>query len=150
MKANLENLALFDNLHRFRKEKGFYRQAAVIDSQDGAAVVVARWYWPGRDGSSPCYCCVWIHGNRRYSCRHDGSGAGKAGGGGYHKSSAALSHALDAAGVELSDPIDGRGESAEDAALLAVARSVVVGKNSRVYQEQRLRRHPLFLSHAHA
>lgn len=149
MQASLDNLKMNgDAVLKARKEKGFYRQASVIDSRDGTPVVTARWYWPGRDGTSRCYCCVWIHGYRRYSCRHDGSGGGYAGGGGYHKPSAALAAALAAAGVELSDPIDGRGESAEDAALIAVAKSVVIG-NSR-YREWRLRHHPLFLSHAHA
>lgn len=141
MKASLDNLKNnSDAVRKARKEKGFYRQAVVIDSCDGTPVVTARWYWPGRDGASRCYCCVWLRRidqeNGVYDC--DGSGGGYAGGGGYHKPSAALDAALDAAGVELSDPINGRGETALDAALLAIARAAIGGKRR------------IFLSHAHA
>lgn len=102
-----------------KKEKGFYRQIAILDARDGSAVVTARLYWPGRDGASPCYACVWIHGNGAH-----GNGSGKAGGYGYHKESAAIGAALTSAGVTLRDDIDGRGDQATFAALEAVARAV--------------------------
>jgi hypothetical protein len=131
MQASLEKLQNnWDAVKKARKEKGFYRQAVVLDSDDGAPVVTARWYWPGRDGASRCYCCVWLRRidqkNGVYDC--DGSGGGYAGESGYDKPSAALAAALAAAGVELSDPIAGRGETAEDAALLAIARAAIGGK----------------------
>jgi hypothetical protein len=141
MKASLEKmLNNWDSIPPARKEKGFFRQAAVIDSKDGTPLVTARWYHPGRDGASNCYCCVWVRRFDRPAGVYDlnGCGGGKAGGYGYHKPSAALAAALAAAGVKLSDPIDGLGESAEDAALLAIARAAVDSKRR------------LFLSHAHA
>lgn len=51
------------------------------------------------------------------------SGNGKAGGGGYHRASAALHHACDAAGIELSEDISGIGECAMRAAMESIARA---------------------------
>jgi len=107
------------NVRTCRKEKGFYRQISIMCVSDGAVPVIARFYWPGRDGASNCYACAWIRGDDAF-----GHGGGKAGGYGYHKESAALSDALDSAGVTLPDPIDGRGGMAMREALLAVARAV--------------------------
>ncbi len=123
MKIDIKNLTDSSNVAKYRKEKGFYRQISMIDSRDGSAIVQARWYWPGRDGASNCYCCVWIHGDDSH-----GRGGGKAGGYGYHKESSALQEALNAAGVSMSEGIDGRGDQAMFAALESVARAVVKGK----------------------
>lgn len=62
------------------------------------------------------YCCLWIRTETDYV-----SGSGYAGGYGYHKPSAALSAAIEAAGYELSEDIDGRGDSAMEEALQALA-----------------------------
>lgn len=62
------------------------------------------------------YCCIWIQTETDYV-----SGSGYAGGYGYHKPSAAVSDAIQAAGYELSEDIDGRGDSAIEQAIQALA-----------------------------
>lgn len=119
MKADTENLHDHCGMGSYRKEKGFYRQISIICPRDGSSIVTARFYWPGRDGASNCYACVWIWGGDSH-----GHGGGKAGGYGYHKESAALESALHNAGVYLSENIGGRGDSAIRDALTAVARAV--------------------------
>lgn len=69
-------------------------------------------------------CCIWIHSTDA-AWR---SGGAMAGGYGYHRPSAALESALEKAGVKLSQPIRGRGESAMVATLLAIARTMGVRK----------------------
>lgn len=118
MQFNLDNLR--DGFKPSqRKERGFYRQLSALDPRDGSAIVTARFYWPGRDGASNCYCCVWIHGDKAH-----GSGSGKAGGYGYHKESAALLDALNAAGAYIDTDIAGRGDGAMRDAVKALALKV--------------------------
>lgn len=119
MKADVSKLHQADTIRQNRKEKGFYREISIIDPVDGSAIVAARLYWPGRDGASNCYACVWINGNSNH-----GAGGGKAGGYGYHKESAAIQEALESAGVALSEDIGGRGDQAMFEALEAVAKAV--------------------------
>ena len=113
MKADLTKSRASDNIHKARKENAFYREVVALDPKTGKAVVIARFYWP----STVCYSCLWVHGNEH------GRGAGKAGGGGYHKASAAFSAALDDAGITLSEDIAGRGDNAIESAVEAVARA---------------------------
>ena len=69
--------------------------------------VTVRWYASrSGDGASPVYCSLWVRCSPCYV-----SGRGKAGGYGYHKASAAFQDACDSAGIELSQPVDGRGDS---------------------------------------
>lgn len=70
------------------------------------------------DGASPVYCSVWLHNPKT---RERTSGRGSATGCGYHKASAAFASALIAAGVKVDPDIDGRGDSAIEDALKAVA-----------------------------
>ena len=98
-----------------RRETGFYREIAVIDPSTGRVPVVARIYWPGQN----VYCALWIGAGEKY-----GRGAGTAGGGGYHKPSAALAAAISDAGVKLSKSISGVGDSQMEAACEAIARAV--------------------------
>lgn len=113
--ADVSRLAYFDGLHKYRKESALYRQISILDRDTGKEIVICRTYYPG----TVAYCCLWIHGPGEH-----GSGAGKAGGYGYHKESAALQEAIGRAGIRLSEPIDGRGDSAMDDALEAIARAV--------------------------
>lgn len=115
MKANAENLKYSDRIRHYRKEDKLARQISIIDRDTGRELVICRTYYP----ATVAYCCIWIHGPDAH-----GSGAGKAGGGGYHKESAALSEALRDAGIVLSESISGRGDSAMEDALAAVARAV--------------------------
>ena len=83
-------------------------------------VVIARWYKARKsDGASPVYASIWTYG-----AGFDISGHGRATGGGYHKASAALSAAIDSAGIVLSERIDGVGEGAIRRALEAIARAI--------------------------
>jgi hypothetical protein len=65
---------------------------SVMD-KDLKEIIDARFY---RGNSGRVYCCVWVHGDERY-----GRGVGIADGYGYHKTSAALSFALQDMGLVL-------------------------------------------------
>jgi hypothetical protein len=99
---------------------------------DGAfnTVVDCRVYGSG----STAYACLWVYGEGNFYA----SGSGKAGGWGYHKTSAAVDDAIDSAGFELygSPYNDGReqnykkrcnisgvGDSAIESALMAIAKT---------------------------
>ena len=83
-------------------------------------VVVARWYMARKsDGASPVYASIWTYG-----AGFGISGHGRATGYGYHKASAALSKALDSAGIVLSERIGGLGDGASQRALEAIARAI--------------------------
>lgn len=111
-----------DKIRSHRKENnGFLREYALIDLSDGAAVVTLRIYWPG----TVAYACVWI--NRGGMGIH-ARGAGKAGGGGYCKESAAAAYALKDAGVTLTEDIDGRGTLAIVDALAALAQHMGIAR----------------------
>lgn len=71
---------------------------------------------------SRAYCCVWLAGGG-----HNSSGSGMAGGYGYHRASAAAGRALRAAGVSLSEDIDGRGDTAIRDAVEAIAAAMYPG-----------------------
>ena len=78
--------------------------------------VTVRWYMSrSGDGASPVYCSLWVHCSPYYV-----SGRGIARGYGYHKASAAFQEACDSAGIELSQPVDGRGNDMVREALYAV------------------------------
>lgn len=91
----------------------------VVTYRDGrfAEPVRVRWY-ASRSGAS-VHCNVWVHG-----CDFSISGAGVAGGYGYHKESAALDAAIRSAGIVLSESIDGCGDSGSIAAVEAIARAL--------------------------
>ena len=83
-------------------------------------VVVARWYKARKsDGASPVYASIWTYG-----AGFNISGHGRATGYGYHKASAALSAAIDSAGIVLSERIGGLGDGATRGALEAIARAI--------------------------
>ena len=83
-------------------------------------VVVARWYMARKsDGESPVYASIWTYG-----AGLDVSGHGRATGYGYHKASAALSAAMDSAGIVLSERISGAGDGAIRRAVEAIARAI--------------------------
>lgn len=90
---------------------------AILDGPTLAEPVTLRTYMAKRsDGAGRVYASLWVHG-KGIHC----SGAGHASGYGYHKGSAAAQAAIEAAGIELAEAIDGRGDSAIDSALIAIA-----------------------------
>lgn len=106
------------NIHSYRREKSFDSQLSLIDLDNGREIACVRFYQP----DEVVYCVVWIDSDK------PARGYGKAGGGGYHKRSAAMGDALARAGVTLSEPINGCGDSAMDDALLALARHMGVAR----------------------
>ena len=107
------------NLSRQKEMVSAMSAVAVINGKM-REVVVARWYMARKsDGASPVYASIWTYG-----AGFDISGHGRATGYGYHKASAALSKALDSAGIVLSERIDGLGDGAIRRALEAIARAI--------------------------
>lgn len=98
----------------YRKVNRFCAQYSLISSLS-EEVVCLRLYAT----DATVYAVVWMHGNGSIGCAAT-RGMGKAGGYGYHKASAAAEDALNDAGVTLSEPISGRGDTAIEKALLAV------------------------------
>ena len=113
-------------------EKELVSSYIVIDKKTEKEVINCRVYMGRSSSSSQVYASIWISNNGLYT-----SGYGVAGGYGYHKESAAIDAAITSAGFELfgnvyarsnEKPdfkkqcyIGGVGESAIDAALLAIA-----------------------------
>lgn len=123
-KATLPAVKTYNGKWKDGKEQ--FAFAAVVAYENGKfqEPVTARW-WRSRhgDGAGRIWCTVWARS------RYAGfSGHGSASGCGYHKPSAALQAALqaalDSAGITLALPIDGRGEGAMSDALTAVARAL--------------------------
>ncbi len=99
--------------------------------------VTVRWYMGRSSSASVVYCSIWVHGGLSPK-PFNTSGRGQAGGGGYHKESAAMQDALDSAGIELYGDVYGRefkpknsptyiggvGDSAIDAALVAITKAL--------------------------
>jgi hypothetical protein len=108
-----------------RKENHFYKQfTAIAINKDGRAydAVTLRIY--GTDAKS--YACLWTHSNCSWENAKDywRNGSGSAGGYGYHRASAAAQEAIYNAGIELSEDINGRGDSAIHEAVKAIARAM--------------------------
>jgi hypothetical protein len=90
------------------------KQYSVVDTGRQREVITARLYH--KPGGYTWRALVWTTED------HGDPGRGKAGGGGYHKPSAALAEAIRDLGYQLDQDIDGRGDAACEAALLALAR----------------------------
>ena len=81
--------------------------------------VTLRCYMGRSQLASRVYASLWAH-NHPYSL----AGHGWAGGYGYCKQSAAAAEAIAKAGIELSEPIDGRGTTAIEHALIAITEAL--------------------------
>lgn len=108
-----------------RKENHYYKSLVLLAPFAGEVVQIAelRYYGTG----SKNYAAFWLHshydkGTKKHQAINWASGTGNAGGYGYDRESAAAHYAIKASGVELSDPVDGRGDSAVRDALLSIAR----------------------------
>lgn len=77
-------------------------------------IVTVRCYMA--QGGSVVYCSLWIHTDTLHCAGH-----GQAGGGGYHKASAAFDVAICSAGIQLDESINAAGDSAMDDAVRAIA-----------------------------
>lgn len=99
---------------KHRKEHSLYQTYDLLSIEDGKIVEKAtlKIYQPG----TVAYACLWVYNQN--GC----SGSGTAGGGGYHKPSAAGGRAFEAAGITLEQHIEGAGEQAIKDALLALGK----------------------------
>jgi hypothetical protein len=89
----------------------------IVNSNDGLKnIITARCYMGRSASASTVHASIWVH-----STDHQTSGTGKAGGYGYHKASAAIAEAIKSAGIELDEDISGRGDSAIEESLEAIA-----------------------------
>ena len=110
------------NARNLGDKKETTKQMILIAYKDGKFLepVTVRWYMSrSGDGASPVYCSLWAHCSPYHV-----SGRGIAKGYGYHKPSAAFQDACDSAGVELSQPVDGRGDSLVREALFAIGQAL--------------------------
>lgn len=92
---------------------------AVIRDGKICIPVDVRWYMGRTSTASVVYCSVWVR-NAGFCT----SGHGSAGGGGYHKISAAFADALESAGITLDAYVAGGGDSAVDEAMKAIGRTL--------------------------
>jgi hypothetical protein len=108
-----------------RKENHFYKQiTAIAINNDGRAydAVILRLY--GTDART--YACLWTKSNCSWDHASDlwRKGSGTAGGYGYHRASAAAQEAINNAGIDLDEDINGRGDYAMEEAVFAIARAM--------------------------
>jgi len=97
-----------------RKEKNAFYSYSLIDLDRGSESAVIRLYYSTTGAVN--YACLWVHRGEPFYA----SGSGKAGGYGYHRPSAAAHYAFKAAGIQLAEPIDGRGDEAIRDAMRAL------------------------------
>lgn len=109
------------NAAAHRKEKQAFYSFSLIDLDQGSESAVIRLYYSTTGARN--YACLWITREPFYA-----SGSGQAGGYGYHRPSAAAQEAFERAGVKLAEPIDGRGDSAIEDAMRALAAHMGVAR----------------------
>lgn len=111
----------YQKIQQNRKENAFLRElCAIIINKDGEinAAVTLRTYGTAAKN----YACLWIYAGKSVVHPETYIGAGgNAGGYGYHRTSAAAGEAISLAGIELSEPIHGRGDGAIQDAVQAIA-----------------------------
>ena len=115
--ANAQNIS--NQAFNARDKQALIHQVTILAIVDGAIEELAecRLYMSNSRSASRITAILWVYGDK-YA-----SGSGHADGYGYHKQSAAVESAINAAGIELSEHIGGRGEQALTDGLKAVARA---------------------------
>ena len=105
-----------NNISKHRKEKHFFKELKLLAIQNKEIIEIAslRFYQPKYN----IYACLWLNSSANYGCYTSGSGVAR--GGGYCKQSASAAYAIENAGFELSEVIDGRGIQAVEDALIAI------------------------------
>lgn len=124
MKATINKQTHTGNVRQNRKENHFLAEyaAMVVGNKPDylgnkiKSVVILRIY--GTNAKN--YACIWVHDDKKNI--HIGGGGG-AGGYGYHRPSAAAQYAINDAGIQLDQRIDGVGESAMIEAVRAIAKA---------------------------
>ena len=107
--------------YRDREEKHFYAGYKVVCISEGEMVELIDARLGATDSCN--YAVVWLdcfYSNENFACENGRAyGAGKAGGCGYHRASAALESAFSRAGMRFSIGCSGMGESMMQDCLLA-------------------------------
>lgn len=106
------------NAAAHRKEDNFTGQITLYNPATRAELAVLRTYHT----QSTAYACLWCYGKNKQGEAVYNSGSGKAGGYGYHRASAAVGEAFEAAGFKLKYSIAGVGDTAIEEAMYALAR----------------------------
>lgn len=88
----------------------------IVTTKEGSTVEARCWMGRSRN-SSVVYAAFWVYGHKT---GFSASGRGTAGGGGYHKASAAIGEAIESAGITLNQSIHGVGGTAIRCALQAI------------------------------
>ena len=119
--ATLPDAEHISNARNYWQEKELVNRLQVVAKVgDEYETPIDARFWMGRSRSATVvYCSIWVHG-RINDCK-DWSGRGTAGGGGYHKESAALDDAIRSAGIVMDSHFGGCGEGAMRHALTAIA-----------------------------
>ena len=120
MKATIKELE--NNGKNYGCKKELIKTENVV-SNTLKELITVRCYMGRSANASVVYASIWVHGPEHFT-----SGTGKAGGYGYHKSSAAIGDAIKSAGIELSKDIEGVGDSAVIEALGAIAEAMGYNK----------------------
>jgi hypothetical protein len=110
------------NAKAHRKEKNFMGEHIGLAVVDGEIKIVVNLRIYGTQARNTV--CLWFH-NEGWTI--SGSGSGSAGGYGYHRPSAAAEEAFKASGVELSQDINSRGDTAVRDAVLALTKHLYPG-----------------------
>lgn len=119
MKAQLLANPGIHRAKNFNRDKMLITAIVVTDKVTAREIVDCRVYIGKSSAASTVYCSIWVYGEQVYT------GLGKAGGGGYHKASAAMYEALHNAGWSVSEPISGVGDGAMRDAAMVVALAVL-------------------------
>ncbi len=106
------------NAVNYGSKKELIRAYDVVVNDNGKLInlITVRCYMGRSASASTVYASVWV-----YDEKHHTSGSGKAGGYGYHKASAAIAEAIRSAEIDLDEDISGRGDSAIEESLEAIA-----------------------------
>lgn len=115
MDNKIKSIEPKDGLKISHRKEDRLDKSYIAISRDGSAIAEMRIYYP----ATMAYACLWIHFAGLYA-----NGSGSAGGYGYHKQSAAAGQAFEAAGVKLSQDIDGRGDGAIRDAMTALGKKL--------------------------
>lgn len=119
MKAQLLANQGTQRAKNFNRDKMLITAIIVTDKTSARKIVDCRVYIGKSNAATTMYCSIWVYGDQAYT------GLGKAGGGGYHKASAAMYEAMHNAGWSVSEPISGVGDGAMRDAAMAVAQAVL-------------------------
>jgi hypothetical protein len=103
MRAKLPKNDVSNGEH-YRGKEIVNNLSIVVNTRNGLETPLSvRWYMGKSNSASVVYCSFWLNGKKRHIAGH-----GSAGGGGYHKESAAFQEAISSTGITLHGDVYGR------------------------------------------